>query len=174
MLDILQTRRSIRKFKNQSVEENKIDRIIKSALLSPSSMNTRPWEFVIVDDSHIISELSKCKPSGADFLSGAPLAIVVLGDENKSNAWIEDTSIASIIMQLEAHALGLGSCWIQIRGRKHEDGYFAEDYIQRLLSIPKHLRVESILAIGYPDKEKSPHANDEMLFDRVHRNSYKI
>jgi len=71
----------------------------------------------------------------------APLGIVVLADSNNCDVWIEDDSIASIIIQLSAHSLGLGSCWIQVRERLHSDNLKAEDYIKQILGIPDKLSI---------------------------------
>src|SRR5690606_35037540 len=106
------------------------------------------------------------------FLEDAPLGIVVLAHENESDVWVEDASIASIIMQLEAQALGLGSCWIQIRNRMYDDTKTSEKYIRDVLSIPDGIRVESIISIGYPDEEKSPHSEDELDYDKIYINRY--
>ncbi|MCC5911778.1 MAG: nitroreductase family protein, partial [Clostridiaceae bacterium] len=157
MLELLKKRRSIRKFKSQKIEKEKIDLLVKSALLSPSSKGIRPWEFVVITDEQVIEKLATAKEHGSVFIKNAPLAIVVLGDEGKNDVWIEDTSIASVIIQIMAESIGLGSCWVQIRERNHKPGVLAEDYVREVLSIPETRRVESIIAIGYPNEEKSPY-----------------
>ncbi|WP_026894679.1 nitroreductase family protein [Clostridiisalibacter paucivorans] len=174
MLDILKKRRSIRKFKTEKVEREKIDKLMKAALLSPSSKNKKPWEFIIITDESILEKLSKAKEHGGLFLKGAPLGIVILGDEEKSDVWVEDTSIASILIQMEAESIGLGSCWIQIRERQHGLGKTAEEYIQQILNVPKNKRIECIIAVGYPDEQKSPHTEEELRFDKVYMNKYRI
>ena len=78
--ELLRARRSIRKFKNREVEKKKIDAILKSALLSPSSRARRPWEFIAVTDTELLKTLSGCRERGSQFLAGAPLGIVVLAD----------------------------------------------------------------------------------------------
>jgi nitroreductase len=75
---------------------------------------------------------------------------VVCADAGKSDTWIEDCSIASILLQLTAQSLGLGSCWVQIRGRDHADGTPAEEHIRKLLGLRENLAVESIMSIRYP------------------------
>jgi len=172
MLDLLMTRRSIRKYKSIEIEDEKIDLILKAALLSPSSRGICPWEFIVITDKTELNELSRCKQGGSDFLKDSSLGIVVLADADKSDVWIEDTSIASIIIQLEAQDLGLGSCWIQIRDRMHDENTTAEDYIRKLLLIPHNMRVESIISIGYPDENKSGHNEDELKYEKVHISKY--
>jgi len=171
-LSLIEKRRSIRKFQNKAVESEKIDQLIEVALRSPSSRGLNPWEFVVVTEKHTIEKLSLAKETGSAFLKNAPLALVVCADEIRSDVWIEDTSIASILIHLAATSLGLGSCWVQIRKRTHDNKKSAEAYIQELLNIPLHFKVEAIIAVGYPDEEKSPHAKAELQYDKVHYNVY--
>lgn len=172
MLNLLMNRRSIRKYKDRQVEREKVEAIVKAALLSPSSRGICPWEFIVVTDKTYLAELSRCREGSAAFLKDAPLGIVVLADENKSDVWVEDASIASILIQLQAEALNLGSCWIQVRGRMHDKNKTAEEYIREQLSIPDNMCVESIIAIGYPDENKSPHREDELKYDKVYIQRY--
>ena len=131
MLDLLYSRRSIRKYTSQSIEPEKIEKIIEAALLSPTSRNREAWEFVVVTDKVSLNALSVSKPGTAIMLSEAPLAIVVCGNPLDSDAWIEDCSIAAIIIQLAAHDLGLGSCWIQMRGRSFDGQVSSSEYIKK-------------------------------------------
>lgn len=170
--ELIEKRRSIRKFKSDPVENEKVDRLIEAALRAPSSRSINPWRFVLVDRPDLLETLSRCKPHGASFLKGAPLGIVVCADGDASDVWVEDTSIATIFIQLAAEALGLGSCWIQIRKRAHEDGGMAEDYIKSLLDIPERFKVESIVAVGYPDEVKSGHPRSALGFDKVFHNDF--
>ena len=172
LLEQLKIRRSIRKFQDKQVEKDKIDLLLKSALLAPSSRSIRPWQFIAVDDANLLAKLSLCKKHGATFLANAPHAIVVIADSSLSDVWIEDSAIASTLIQLTAHDLGLGSCWIQIRERDYSENQKSEDYIKKLLSIPESFQVESIIAIGYPDEEKKAHQEDALLYDKIHYNKY--
>jgi len=172
MLELLKSRRSIRKFQGKEVEKEKLDIILKSALLSPSSRSRKPWEFIVVTDKELLLELSNCRESSSRFLAGAPMGIVVLADSSNCDVWIEDDSIASIIIQLSAHSLGLGSCWIQVRERFHSDNLKAEDYIKQILGVPDQLSVECMIAIGYPDEEKKAYTEDDLSYEKVHYNSY--
>lgn len=173
MYDLLKTRRSIRKYLQKDVEKEKIDTIVKSALMAPSSRNIRPCEYVVVTDKELLKELSKCKEHSAKFLDGAPLGIVVIADSKLSDVWGCDASIASTIIQLSAQSLGLGSCWIQILKRFSGDGKSAEEYVRNVLNIPERYSVLSIIAIGYPGEEKKPYDEKDLPYDKVHYNSYK-
>jgi nitroreductase len=97
---------------------------------------------------------------------------VVVGDPQKSDTWVEDCSIASIIIQLEADDLGLGSCWVQVKNREHDELTTADDYIKTLLDIPAGKSVLSVIAIGYPNEiKKSFHMSVELL-QKIHREKY--
>lgn len=172
MLELIQKRRSTRKFTSEKVEQEKIYQILKAALWSPTSKNNRPWEFVVVEDSQTLEQLSECKPHGASFLTNAPLGIVVLGDPDKSDVWVEDCSIASILMQMTAESIGLGSTWIQVRLRLDEEGTTAGDNVKAVINAPENLEVLSIMAFGYKEKERQPYTEDVLLWDRVHQEKF--
>ncbi len=167
MINLLRERRSIRKFEPKRVEKEKTDLLKKAALLAPSSRSLYPLEFIFIENKELIEKLSQSKSHGSSFLKGAPLAVVVIGDETKSDVWIEDGSIATIITQLQAEDLGLKSCWIQIRLRQKDESISSEDYIKELLEIPKSFKVLSIIAIGYPDETKTAYKEEDLNFNAV-------
>ena len=173
-LSIAQKRRSIRKFKKEPVEPEKMDVIIEAALRSPSSMGNNPWEFIAVTEPEKLMALSAAKQHGSTFLKNAPYAIVVCADPKKSTVWIEDCSIASIFIQMAAESIGLGSCWIQIRDRFSKDGRPAQELVSSVLRIPNNMTVESIIAIGYPDEQKPPHDKKTLQFEKIYLNEYGI
>lgn len=172
LYDLLRSRRSIRKFQNREVEKEKIDAILKSALLAPSSRSIRPWQFIAVTDGELLRQLSQCREPAPQFLAGAPLAIAVIADRDSSDVWIEDTSIASTIIQLTVQDLGLGSCWIQVRERFHNKQESAGKYIGKVLEIPEQYSVECIIAIGYPAEEKKPYDEDSLQYHKLHYNKF--
>ncbi len=172
MINLLRSRRSIRKFTEKKVEQEKINLLEEAVLRSPSSKNGNPWEFLFVDNPAIIEELSQSKPHGAAFLANAPLAVVVLADENKGDVWVEDCSISSILLQITAQSLGLGSCWVQIRKRPHDENQTAEQYIRELFDLPENLRVLSVIAIGYPAKDRTGKPFEELQQDKIHWNNF--
>ena len=167
-IDLLRSRRSIRRFQNRPVEKEKIDALMEAALRSPSSRGFNPWEFVVVTAPDMIERLSKAKPHGSSFLKHAPLAVVVCANPETSDVWVEDAAIASIILHLAATDMGLGSCWIQIRLREHDAQQTAQEYISGLLGLKKGLAVESIMAIGYAEETKPGHPTSSLLYDNVH------
>ena len=88
-------------------------------------------------------------------------------DESVSDCWIEDCSIAATILQLTATSLGLGSCWIQMRGRADADGRPAEEHVARSSGWMSDLRVECVVSLGYPAEEKPPVAEDKLRWERI-------
>lgn len=111
----------MRKFTSEELTQEEVVSLLKAALMAPTSKRSNSWQFIAVDDKACLERLSHCKKAGADFLKDAALAVVVLADPLASDVWIEDASIASIYIQLQAEDLGLGSCWIQVRERFTSD-----------------------------------------------------
>lgn len=169
MLDLLRKRRSVRTYQNKPIEQELIELLKEAAVRSPTSRNFRPWRFIFVTDKTKLAALSRAKPSGSSFLKGAGLGVVVCADEHESDVWIEDCSIASILLQLTGQSLGLGSCWIQIRNRMHDDDTktSAEEYVKDLLELPANFKVESIIAFGYPDEEKPPIPKEQLEYNKI-------
>lgn len=170
VLSVLQKRRSVRRFKNQPIEAEKVDQLVEALLRSPSSRGINPWEFILVNDRTLLRQLATAKEHGSGFLEAAPLAVVVCADTRKSDVWIEDCAIAAIVLQLTAESLGLGSCWAQIRERSHGYGKTAEEFVRELLHLPAHFSVASIIGVGYPDEKKEGHPRSALDYDKVHQN----
>ncbi|MGD2012905.1 MAG: nitroreductase family protein [Desulfobacterales bacterium] len=173
-IDLITKRRSIRRFTADKVEAEKVEILKEAALRAPSSRGINPWEFIFITDRNLLADLSAAKPHGSTFLKDAPLGVVVCADPQKSDVWVEDASIATIFVELAAASLDLGSCWIQIRKRMHDDTQSAEAYIANLLNIPSHLKVESMIAIGYPAEHKPPHTKEELQNGKIYLNQYNV
>ena len=172
MIELLRTRRSIRQFQDKAVEREKVETLVEAMLRSPSSRSLNPWEFVVVSERETIEKLSQAKAHGSKFMKNAQLAIVVCADPEKSDVWVEDTSIAALILHLTAHDLGLGSCWVQIRKREHELGHSSEEHVSDLLGLKEGMVVEAIIAIGYPAEEKPGHDSSTLLYEQVSYDRY--
>ncbi|MBN1822165.1 MAG: nitroreductase family protein [Prolixibacteraceae bacterium] len=172
MIELLRQRRTIRIYKNIKIEPEKIE-ILKEALLrSPSSKNMNPWEFIFIDEPAIIKEIKKCKPHGISALETAPLAVVVCADETLNDVWIEDCSIASVLLQITAQSLGLGSCWIQVRERFHSENITSEAFIKNILQIPDKFKVLSIITIGYPERNLEGKRYEELQQRKIRLNRF--
>jgi len=172
LFELLKNRRSIRKYLPRSVEQDKIALITKAALMSPSSKRSNPWEFIVVQESETLQELAGCRPHGSQFLAESPLGIIVTADTTKTDVWMEDASIAAIIMQLQAQDLELGSCWIQVYGRNKDDKTTTESYIRGLLNIPDRFAVLCIISIGYPNEERKPYDENKLFIEKIHSEKF--
>jgi len=173
MIDILRTRRSIRSYEKKQIDPQALELMKEALLRCPSSRNTNPWTFIFVDNPDMLLRLSQAKEQGSDFLKEAALGIVICGDESKSDVWIEDCAIAAIVVQLTAHSLGLGSCWIQIRNRSHSAEKTAGEYVRETLDIPTTLSVGCMISIGYPPYDrKAPKPVEELDYRKIHHNRY--
>jgi len=172
MIELLRARRSIRRYTDRPIEPEKIETLKEAVLRSPSSRNFDPWEFIFVDDRELLKKLAVSKQHGSRFLEHAALGIVICADGKKSDVWIEDCSIASILAQMVAQSMGLGSCWIQIRKRMYDDRTTSEDYIRNVLNMPDHVKVESIVAIGYPAETREPLPRENLKDEKIRRNGY--
>ena len=157
--DLAQQRRSHRKFTNEEIDPEDLKLILRAALMSPTSKSQRAWQFVVVDDKQDLEKL-------------ADAAIVVLGDPMQNDCWVEDGSIAAISMQYQAEELGLGSCWIQMRGRGLDDGTPADTVIRGVLDIPDNLNCLCILAVGHWTDERKPQDEEKLKWENVHLNKY--
>lgn len=166
--DLIRVRRSMRKFTDEELTQEETVTLLRAGLIAPSSKGLHGWEFVVVDDKETIHALSMCKSQGADFISGAPLVVVVLGDPTVSDVWIEDASVAATMMLLQAEDLGLGACWVQVRERMTADGEQAENIVRGLLGIPEHLRVLAMITVGHKGMERKPFNEDRLLWEKVH------
>lgn len=171
MLDLLMNRRSIRKYKEKKIDPKAMDQIIKGALTAPSGRNAKPWELIVVSDRELLSALGASRGAVSSHMKDAGVGMIVLADPNVTDLWVEDASIMATIIQLQAQSLGLGSCWIQVRERINSSNESVEEHIKKLLHIPENLRVECMLAIGYPDEEKQPYTVEDLPYHKVHYNN---
>lgn len=169
---LVQTRRSVRKFTEQPIEADDLKTILRAALMAPTSKSTRGWHFIVVDDKEILEKMSLCRPMGSQFLAGCAAAIVVLGDHEVSDVWVEDASIAAVTMQYQATELGLGSCWCQVRNRFMNDSESADNILRFLLHYPQNLIAECVIGIGYPAQERKPQNEDSLKWENVHIGTY--
>lgn len=170
--ELIQQRRSIRKFTEEELSQEDVVSLMKAALMSPSSKRTNAWQFIVVDGKETLQKLSHCKEHGAAFLADAALAIVVTADPLASDVWIEDASVASIMIQLQAEDLGLGSCWVQVRERFTASGVPASEVVREILEIPLQLQVLSIIAIGHKGMERKPFNEEHLQWEKIHINKY--
>ncbi|WP_029906189.1 nitroreductase family protein [Prevotella sp. 10(H)] len=171
---LITNRRSTRKFTDEPLSPEQVETIMKAALKSPASKSANPWQFVLVENKEVLEKLSQCKKSSSKLIAGCALAIVVLGDPMTSDVWIEDTSIASVMIQLQVEDLGLGSCWVQIRERFTADDTPSDEYVRVLLDIPLQLQVLSVIAIGHKAQERPPFDEEKLQWEKIHIGKFNI
>lgn len=168
LYEAIRSRRSIRRYRPDTVPDRVIQKIIEAASWAPSSNNSQPWEFVVVRDRDKLERLSRIHVY-ADLLKGAPLCIVACSDPKRSpNHWVEDCSIAVENMLLAATAEGLGPCWIAVYRPNDVE---RENSVRELLSIPKSVRVVALVGLGYPAETPQPPARRK-LEEIIHYERY--
>ena len=155
-LEVIEKRHSVRKYSDRPVEKELLDAIVKVAQTAPSSRNSKSSAFMIIEDRDTLDALSQMRDYGASPLKSAQAAIIVMGDESKTDLWVDNCAISATFIQLAVTAMDLASCWIHINGRpclKDEPaGRKAEDYVSGLLGIREGLRPYCAVAIGYPEE----------------------
>lgn len=155
-------RTSVRNYEDRKVEDEKVELLMKAAMAAPSAGNQQPWEFYVVTDKNKLKELSKCSPY-AGCAENAPMAIVNCYRKNiKMPEYAEiDMSACTENILLEAETLGLGAVWLGIAPLTDR-----MEKVRKILSIPEHLTVFSIIPCGYPTRQ----AIQQERFDqeRVH------
>lgn len=163
------TRRSIRKYKDQPIEPEKLDRILRAAMQAPSAHNTQPWQFMVLTDFELKRKISELSPYAKPALH-APVLIIPMGDMEKTKEgphqwWQESLAAATQNTLLQATEEGLGSLWM---------GYFPDadrvKGVQKVLQLPETIIPYSVICIGYGETEnKFVDRYDE---SRVHYNQY--
>ena len=146
-LDIARSRKSCRRFSDVPLSEEERESILEAGRLAPSSRKLDDVVLVPVEDIGLIRRLALCRDSSTLALETATFAVIVAADPDVCDVWTEDASIASIMMQLEAEDLGIGSCWVQVRLRSCGDMQ-AQEIVRREASLDSRLQVLSIIAFG--------------------------
>lgn len=173
LMDMLLHRRSIRKFTDERIPEDKLEQIVQAGLLGFAGKGLNPWELVVVQDKDMLNKMSGCRVGTGKMLEGADAAIVVLGDADKSDTIVEDCSIVMSFMHLMANTLGVGSCWMQGRLRPSvEEGKSSEDYLRELLGYPENMKLEAVLVLGMPAQQPEAHTLEKLPYDKVHKEQY--
>ncbi|MDH5447831.1 MAG: nitroreductase family protein [Candidatus Bathyarchaeota archaeon] len=153
VFEAIKTRRSIRKYKSDSIPDEKLKMILEAARLAPSAANRQPWRFVVVCDAERKKALAKAS-NNQTFLADAAAIVTAISDPDISKRWYaKDPMIAVEHMALTATSLGYGTCWI---------GAFNEEEVKHLLNIPKGMRVIALLPIGIPDETPQPRPRREI------------
>ena len=178
LLDVILNRRSVREYNGEKVDDDTLRSILEAGLLSPSSRNLCPVELITVKDKDTLCQLARAKTAGSEMLNCASCAVVVIGDSEKADAWIEDCSLSMIYMQLRATELGVANCWVQCRNRVSQqksndaDNLSSDTFVKQLLDIPENYSVLAILSLGMTDKVIEPYTTDKADFMKVHNEKF--
>jgi nitroreductase len=157
IFEVIEKRRSIRKFKPNLIPEEHLKKILEAGRLAPSGGNRQPWYFIVVRDKEAKKTIS-IAANNQEFIADAGAVIAVLGDPGTATktpyqlsstriAYLQDPMIAIEHMVLAATALGYGTCWI---------GAFHEKEVKKILKIPENLAVIALLPLGVPDENPLP------------------
>ncbi|MEM2960917.1 MAG: nitroreductase family protein [Candidatus Bathyarchaeia archaeon] len=158
-------RRSIRRYLDKPVEEEKILKCLHAAIWAPSAHNSQHWNFIVVRDAETRRRLAEIHRWGK-FMVESPVVVAVLGDPSKSSFWREDSGAAVENMLLAAYAQGLGTCWMGVADTPFEEP------IKRILSVPEKLRVLCTVSLGYPAEK--PIRGRDALSSKIHWEKYGI
>jgi nitroreductase len=141
--EAIRSRRSIRRYKQIPVPEHLLKRVLEAARLAPSAGNRQEWKFVVITEEETKRQLAEaCR--NQSFVAQAGAVIVACATDPSKKWHMVDVAIAVDHMTLEAHALGLGSCWI---------GAYEEERVKQICGIPEAIRVVVLLPVGIPDAE---------------------
>ncbi len=168
-MDVIFNRRSIRRYKEQSVEQEKIDKLLKAAMQAPSATNQQPWEFIVVQNKEKLGKLAGIS-AYSKMVADAPLAIVLLANEDRMRLqlhWEQDMAAATQNILLEAAHLDLGGVWIGVAPMQDR-----MDLISELYGLKSKLRPFCVIPIGYPEDGQEHKFVDRYDPDRVHYEEY--
>ena len=153
-LETIFTRKSVRQFKNQKVDEKDIKTILKAGMSGPTCVNSKDWSFIVVDDPEVLHKMYQANGVPAKPLLECAFAILICGDYSKAfkfskDYFAVDGSIAGQNMILAAWSLGIGSVWLGTWPQM--DRVFEQ---RKLFDLPKDQIPHSIIAFGYPEEVK--------------------
>ncbi len=163
------TRRSVRKFSDKEVEQDKIVELLKAGMQAPSSMNQQAWEFIVVKDKETREKLASFKQGGA-LVTLCNTVIIVLANENKMKApvmWQQDLGCCAQNIMLEAVNQDLGSVWLGCA--PHEDRM---KVVSDLFNLPEGVKPYCVLAVGYPQEEDANKFVDRFDESKIHFEKY--
>lgn len=149
VLGVIKKRYSVRHYKDQPVEDEKLAQVLEAARLAPSGCNLQPYKLIVVRDRRVIEDMVHAV-GGQEFVGQAPVLIVACKNGKGYNIGgrydgvVVDTAIALDHVTLQAASLGLGTCWL---------GMYDGDELARILDIPPENPVIALLALGYPDEQ---------------------
>jgi nitroreductase len=158
-------RRSVRKYKPDTVPDNFILEIIKAGQFAPTARNNRAAEFIVIKDQKTKDEIFNIV--GQDYVKEAGALIVPVSDKTKTNCPVQDLSVVSENMLLQAEALGLGGVWKNLKGDLGE-----ETKIKKILGIPEQFMVINFVPLGFPVEKPEPHSDKDFDTQKIHQEKW--
>ncbi len=163
------TRRSVRTFKDQVVEPEKIERILRAGMQAPSANNTQPWEFIVVKDEQTRAAIADLNMY-AKAANNCDTCLVILADTSKvaegSTFWIQDLGACVENILLQTVEEDLGAVWL---------GYYPKEErvagMQKIFNLPDHVIAYAVLAVGYPLHQGNKFV-DRFDASRIHYETY--
>lgn len=172
VLNIFRERRSYRKYNETDINENLLKQIMEVGITSPTGDNYKTVELILIKEKSMLKKIANIRKFGTKMLNGAGAAIVVLVNTDKTDLWVEDGTISASYMHLAADALGIGSCWIQVRARDTINGGSFEEALKEILDIPDNMKPLCILSLGNINSRLPAHSQEEIDWNKIHHEKY--
>jgi nitroreductase len=166
-IEAIMTRRSVRSYTDEPVDETVVRTLLEAAMAAPSAGDQRDWHFVVIDDQAVLGRIPDVHPY-ASMVPHAALAILVCGDLNQERHegyWVQDCAAATQNLLLAAWALGLGAVWLGVYPREER-----VVGLTRLLGLPKHIVPLALVPVGHPAQELVPESRFDVA--KVSRNKF--
>ncbi|MDR0676469.1 MAG: nitroreductase family protein [Elusimicrobiota bacterium] len=163
-LTTIMNRKSVRSYERGKIDKKDIDTILQAGFAAPSARDTRPWEFVVIDNYKKMDALAEKLPY-AKMLKEASIAIIVCGKADPNNFWITDCSAATENILLAVEDLGLGGVWTAVYPDNNKI-----DAVRKELNIPNEYIPLNVIPIGKPKGEFS--AKNKYDKNKIHINKW--
>ena len=141
VFECIRLRRTVRDFKPDAVPEEVLLRVLQAGRWAPSSSNSQPWHFLVVQDPGTLAKLGEIATQGS-FIGRAPLTIAILMEENAPRPQL-DAGRALQQMELVAWSEGVGTCFVGVRQAEQQKA------VKELLGIPANVDLITIMPYGY-------------------------
>ena len=167
ILDLIQSRRSIRQYTDEPVTDEQVETLLRAAMAAPSAGNEQPWEFVVIRDQAKKDAVTKFHAHGTP-VERAPMGILICGDMDRVKydvMWVQDCSAATENLLIAAAGIGLGTCWLGIYPREERMAG-----MKQLCNLPDNIVPFALISVGVPAEEKGP--ADYYDAARVHEETF--
>ena len=162
VIEAIKKRRSIRTYKSDMISDDLINEIIKAAQFAPTAHGTMAIEFIVIKDQKIKEDIFAIV--GQEYVKEVPILIVPIATDQSTLA-VQDLSVASQNIFLQATALGLGSVWKNISPEW-------EDCVKNILDVPLNFRVINLIPIGMANEEIADHSDDDFTEKKIHQDKW--